>query len=76
MKEHPHPPQAPVVLEGEAADGTLRLGPGDCTQSVPGDTSEACFTSWQSYHLRARFYFSQHVFLLSPFIAYSPNCEM
>lgn len=32
--------------------------------------------SWQSYHLRARFYFSQRVFLLSLFIAYSPNCEI
>ena len=68
--------QAPVALKEEAACGTLRLGPGDCTQSVPGDTSEAYFMSWQSYHLRARFYFSQRVFLLRLFIAYSPNCEI
>lgn len=45
-------------------------------QSVPGDTSKACFMSWQSYHLRARFYFSKRVFLWSPFIAYNPNCEI
>lgn len=64
----PPSPQAPVALKEEAASGTLRLGLGDCTQSVPGDTSEACFMSWQSYHLRARFYFLQRVFLLSPFI--------
>ena len=30
--------------------------------SVPGDSSKACFVSWQSYPSRARFYFSQRVF--------------
>lgn len=66
----PRPPPRPQPPpEDEAARGTLRLRPGDCT-GAPGVCEPALIPL-----ARPRLFLAACV-LWSPFIAYNPDCEM